>query len=737
MTPLRLTLRTLLAYLDDTLEPAQARLIGQKVAESDTAQELITRIKQVTHRRRLTTPPETGPGARLDPNTIAEYLDNTLDPDQLAEVEQTCLASDVHLAEVATCHQILTLVLGEPALVPPTAKQRMYGLVKGREAIPFRKPPAPSQADADEPREGREVDETLRLGLPALRRQGGWSNWLVIGGGAAALVACLIVAFVVVLTSGGDLDEPEGPGRHLQAKANGKKANPAQPGKGKDGAADAVPKKDRETPADGSKQQGKTDDDKKGATKTDRTDEKDKKVPVVNPSGEVALEPPSKVRKEIGRYDPPAPPAATILLQQGAKGGEWVRLERQAKPTRVWTATPLVSLPGFRSTVTTDSQVRLVLAGTIPEFLPGPLPLYEARVVLHAHDQLDLDLTLERGRILLISQRGDRPARVRVRFENTTDPKSIEIWDIILEQKDSEVLVERAGGYSPEEPFHPNPKDPARLGPVSNVGLIVVSGSATVRPGGNDTYTLNAPPGPSLIHWNSLEGPKGPFALKKVPEFVSARPPIPKDVPENIRADLEKGRADMERAARQLSVDLSARAVELGLLKAMDSNEVPVRRLSVRAYGALDMLPQLVNALADKRQDVRQTAIDTLRHWCGSSRNNDYLLVEQLQKQDYPKVQADSIVALLHSFSAAARARPETYDVLIAQLTAPQLPLPIRELAAYHLSRMVPQAARDINAAPEAPPDVLRQIQARLRALIPPGQVPPGAPKDKGAGPGE
>ena len=41
---MRLTLRTLLAYLDDALEPGQARLIGQKVAESDAAQELIGRI---------------------------------------------------------------------------------------------------------------------------------------------------------------------------------------------------------------------------------------------------------------------------------------------------------------------------------------------------------------------------------------------------------------------------------------------------------------------------------------------------------------------------------------------------------------------------------------------------------------------------------------------------------------------------------------------------------------------
>src|SRR5437773_10976250 len=118
---MRLTLRTLLAYLDATLEPAQAKLIGQTVAESDTAQELIARLKEVTRRRRITTPTASGPGAKVEPNTSSEWLDNELSPDQVAEVVQLALASDVHLAEIAACHQILTLVLGEPALVPPAA----------------------------------------------------------------------------------------------------------------------------------------------------------------------------------------------------------------------------------------------------------------------------------------------------------------------------------------------------------------------------------------------------------------------------------------------------------------------------------------------------------------------------------------------------------------------------------------------------------------------------------------
>src|SRR5262249_28326009 len=151
---MRLTLRTLLAYLDDTLDPSQAREIGQKVTESHVAQELIDRIKKVTRRRGLTIPPAAGPD-KIDANIVAEYLDNDLPADKVAEVEEHALGADVVLAEIAACHQILALVLGEPAHVPPTARQRMYQLVKGREAIHTRRarrvgPTYPGEAAAAE-----------------------------------------------------------------------------------------------------------------------------------------------------------------------------------------------------------------------------------------------------------------------------------------------------------------------------------------------------------------------------------------------------------------------------------------------------------------------------------------------------------------------------------------------------------------------------------------------------------
>ncbi|MEM9703963.1 MAG: hypothetical protein AAF907_16105, partial [Planctomycetota bacterium] len=53
---MRLTLRTLLAYLDDQLTPAEAREIGAKLQESPAAKELAERAKDSMRRRRLGVP---------------------------------------------------------------------------------------------------------------------------------------------------------------------------------------------------------------------------------------------------------------------------------------------------------------------------------------------------------------------------------------------------------------------------------------------------------------------------------------------------------------------------------------------------------------------------------------------------------------------------------------------------------------------------------------------------------
>ena len=137
---MRLTLRTLLAYMDDILEPADHEELGKKIEASDFATELIHRSRDTVRRLRLGAPAVLaedsddvlGGDMTADANTVSEYLDNTLPAEAVAEFERVCLEpgveADIHLAEVSSCHHILTMVLGEPAEIDMRIRERMYAL---------------------------------------------------------------------------------------------------------------------------------------------------------------------------------------------------------------------------------------------------------------------------------------------------------------------------------------------------------------------------------------------------------------------------------------------------------------------------------------------------------------------------------------------------------------------------------------------------------------------------------
>ncbi|WP_413431186.1 hypothetical protein [Crateriforma spongiae] len=154
---MRLTLRTLLAYLDSTLDPQDSEALKQKVQESAFAAELVRRIRACTADPKLSAPSPEAIGPINDANVIAEYLDSTLTPEQIAETERFCLESDQHLAEAAACHQILTIALAQKATVDPDLRAHVLGLpdqVDASAATAFsvsQVPPVTSFSDVDVP----------------------------------------------------------------------------------------------------------------------------------------------------------------------------------------------------------------------------------------------------------------------------------------------------------------------------------------------------------------------------------------------------------------------------------------------------------------------------------------------------------------------------------------------------------------------------------------------------------
>lgn len=212
---MRLTLRVLLAYLDNILEPADAATVEAKIAESEKVSLLVHHIREISKRVRIPAPDVLGKGLGLDPNTVAEYLDYGLSDDAVRDFENICTNSDVHMAEVAACHEILSLVLVKPAEIDPNARQRMYALLdeshKPLMATPLTAEPvvaaaasAPQRAAAGaatgaavaaaaEPRRKSEVPEYLRRPDDAGGKSAGRFALaaailfaLIIGGGAAA-----------------------------------------------------------------------------------------------------------------------------------------------------------------------------------------------------------------------------------------------------------------------------------------------------------------------------------------------------------------------------------------------------------------------------------------------------------------------------------------------------------------------------------------------------------------------
>lgn len=693
---MRVTLRTLLAYLDDTLEPLEIKTIGQKVAESESVQELIARIKQVTRRRRITTPPATGPNA-FEPNMVADYLDNELAPEQVAELEKTCLESDVHLAEVASCHQILTLVLGEPAVVPSTAKERMYSLVQGREAIPFRKASArshssaPTSADAD-------ADEMFLLGLPFYRR-GSWLRW------ALPLAAVLLFAIVGVAlwqtihnvqqpasnsVAQGTGAKRQGADKSAKGGSNQEKAvNPPNDGssqtdRGEKGKNPSEPLHNPAAAQPDEKQpktaQGAPPDSKSGSQPEAKAD-----VPTSTgklektqdqPTGRQA--PPSKERVDFGQYRISDFGPKTLLVQRSDKDG-WSRLKPNA---RVYTGDELMSLPGYASEVRLDCGIHLLLRGHIREFTPPDREaqaldhLQESALVLHKPSKdVAVDLTLERGRLFLSNHKSNDADGlvVRLRFEN-------KVWDITL-RSDAEILVDLIKS-----------RLPGTGEPLALLKLFLLKGDAGIALEG-ERYPDLSEPGRAQFFWNSIRASsyERPKLAKEDLDYANR-------VLFNKNPLVESREArDMELALKALRDRMTVdKPPQVALQETLMNNQFAEHQLALYCLAALDEVKDLFDVLG--KADVphapdRDTAVFALRRWLDHGPGQikklfDPKSKEGLLKSDlgYTTEEAERIVVLLRDPSDEDIFSTKYYSDMAADLAGDKVA--VAELARWWLSRI-------------------------------------------------
>ncbi len=413
---MRLTLRTLLAYLDEILEPDDTQDIAKKIEESEFATQLVHRTRDCMRRLRLAVPPVLGRGLAADPNTVAEYLDNTLSSERVAEFEKICLESDVHLAEVAACHQILTLVLGGAVDIPVEMRQRIYALASYVDAPPvqgdaLRAPAVPPPMQPAIRRARPEVPEYLRE-----RR---WRYWPLA---ATVLVAALLTFGALVAFNPGQLrerilalgqsqaalDEAAEPTDNVAAEPEGAASAEATPEKGESGTgSDAAPEgaaaspelpgrelvspveagaedgdappapepvempagRGDEKPArPGDEEPAKPEDDKPAGKpvpadkpETPQGDDAGKPAapPVPEPPGpsvaaeEPTADAPAKTDEEgFGRYTS----KHEVLLRLDSQSGNWKRLAPMAALAK---GDRLLSLPAFRPTIMLSSNISL------------------------------------------------------------------------------------------------------------------------------------------------------------------------------------------------------------------------------------------------------------------------------------------------------------------------------------------------------------------------------------------
>jgi hypothetical protein len=435
-----------------------------------------------------------------------------------------------------------------------------------------------------------------------------------------------------------------------------------------------------------------------------------------------AVPPPSTERVVLATYRGPHADLPGVLLRRPARATGPDRWEKVARGAPVRSTDTLLSLPGFTAVVQTSSGLSLLLRGEVPAFALG-LPqefLLESAVILHASKDVDLDLTLLRGRIFLTNRKTRGPARVRLRLDDDS-------WDVTLAEPGAEVGVD----YFALDPTFVN----YRLGapPRSLAYLALLSGEATVAVDGVWHTRRAVAPGAYLFSRDSFRKPGEPLFMDRLPPGWYKKPPA-----DQLSGDRLVAVKDMSAALKDLQGMLTgSKPLPVTLQEAATKKDTANRNLAICCLGAIDDLGRLVDHLGDEslyHAPDRLAAVHCLRRWLSRSAELGKLLFDDkrpsgvLIDRGYRGSEARAILELLCNLPAGTDDKLDTFLLLAGHLQGPHVAL--AELAYFHLLRLARGAKLPaFNAA--APLEERRRFAETIMDMVLNKPLPPPPAAEK------
>jgi hypothetical protein len=360
----------------------------------------------------------------------------------------------------------------------------------------------------------------------------------------------------------------------------------------------------------------------------------------------------------------------------------------------------LVGLPGaeFESA---DGGVRVRM---LTDF-DSPMPVLEPAVVLHPAEKRDLDLTLDRGMIELVSTKKGGAVFVRVRVRDS-------VFDLTLYTAGTKASLLLAGAWPKGVPFK---KDPDKKDvPFEELIIIAEKGDVDVKHDGK-LMALAQPPGPATIQWDNVHGiDASPTRLEKLPDWILP----PTDPAEQAKVQR------LDACVAAFCKEVADKPLDTVLDDFLNSDDRTRRHFGVVLLGATDSLARLGAVLnSAKHLDMWDAAVKVLRHWIGRGPGQDQVLYKGLiEQRGFKPVEAGTVLHFLHTPDDEEMSRPETYEMLIDHLDNDRLA--IRGLAFWHLYRLVPEG-RKIAYDPLASKEDRARARGEWKKLIPEGQMPP------------